>query len=321
MSLQPWLMPTWKLLAPRIGRGELPHAVLISGPRGLGKRVLADKLIAAALCEQRGEQGFACASCRACQLLAAGSHPDRVLVTLELRDDGKVRSDILIEQIRALSQRLALSSQFGGLQLALVDPADRMNASAANALLKTLEEPSSRTIIVLVADDPARLPATIRSRCQRFEIKLPAQAEACAWLERSGLDASLARRVLDASLGNPGLALQASQQGVLELKASCRSDLQALGQGRAQALQIAENWVADRPDERLWHAAVIAREESERLANGGEGQLGLQAGAGIAELAAWFAAANRRLQLLSSQVRSDLVLLDLLHTWPSARRS
>ena len=76
MSLQPWLMPTWKLLAPRIGRGELPHAVLISGPRGLGKRVLADKLIAAALCEQRGEQGFACASCRACQLLAAGSHPD-----------------------------------------------------------------------------------------------------------------------------------------------------------------------------------------------------------------------------------------------------
>ena len=108
---------------------------------------------------------------------------------------------------------------------------------------------------------------------------------------------------------------------MLELKASCRSDLQALGQGRAQAPQIAENWVADRPDERLWHAAVIAREESERLANGGEGQLGLQAGAGIAELAAWFAAANRTRQLLSSQVRSDLVLLDLLHTWPSARRS
>jgi DNA polymerase-3 subunit delta' len=130
--------------------------------------------------------------------------------------------------------------------------------SAANAL--PLEEPSSRTIIVLVADDPARLPATIRSRCQRFEIKLPGQAEACAWLERSGLDASLARRVLDASLGNPGLALQASQQGVLELKASCRSDLQALGQGRAQALQIAENWVADRPDT----PPLIAREESER---------------------------------------------------------
>jgi len=321
MSLQPWLMPTWKLLAPRIDRGELPHAVLISGPRGLGKRDLAEKLIAAALCEQRDEAGFACSRCRACQLLAAGSHPDRVLVTLEQRDDGKLRSEILIEQIRVLSQRLALSSQFGGLQLALVDPADCMNASAANALLKTLEEPSSRTIIVLVADEPARLPATIRSRCQRFEIKLPGQAEACAWLEHSGLDARLARLVLEASLGNPGLALQASKEGALELKAGCQSDLRALGHGRAQALHIAESWVADRPDERLWHAAVIAREESERLAKGGVGELGLQAGTGIAELAAWFAAANRARQLLSSQVRGDLVLLDLLHTWPSSRRS
>lgn len=320
MELQPWLSPAWNVLASRIRRAELPHALLICGPRGLGKRALAERLVASALCEARSEDGFACTRCRACQLLTAGSHPDRVQVSLETRDDGKLRSEIVFEQIRILSQRLALSSQFGGLQIAIIDPADCMNPNAANALLKTLEEPSSRTVIILVADEPSRLPATIRSRCHRFDIKPPATESACAWLVEKGLDADIARRTLAACLGNPGLALEASQQGVLELKASCQRDLQALGRGSARALEIAEAWAADRPDERLRHAAVIAMEETERLAKGAAGTPGLNAEEGISRLGTWFAAANRARQLLSTQVRSDLVLLDLMHAWPSGPR-
>lgn len=321
MELQPWLRPVWNVLASRIRRAELPHALLICGPRGLGKRALADRLVASALCEARLEDEFACLRCRACQLLAAGSHPDRVLVSLEARDDGKLRSEIVFEQIRALSQRLALSSQFGGLQIAIIDPADCMNPNAANALLKTLEEPSSRTVIVLVADEPSRLPATIRSRCHRFDVKPPATEPACAWLVENGLDADVARRTLAACLGNPGLALEASQQGVLELKAGCQRDLQALGRGSARALEVAEAWAADRPEERLRHAAVIAMEETVRLAKGAARSPDLNAQEGISRLGSWFADANRARQLLATQVRSDLVLLDLLLAWPGLQRS
>ena len=167
MSLAPWHSEAWTSLRARLSRGALPHALLLCGPEGLGKRAFAEAFVALALCEQRGD--VACGRCRACQLLAAGSHPDRVRVGLEERDDGKLRSEIVVEQIRRLSERLAMTPQFGGLQLVLIDPAEAMNAAAANALLKTLEEPTRGTVIVLVSNAPGRLVATIRSRCQRIE--------------------------------------------------------------------------------------------------------------------------------------------------------
>ena len=188
MTLQPWLAPAWQLLADALRSGRIHHALLFGSPRGYGKRALADAFAAAALCPQRGADGRACGVCRSCLLVAAGSHPDLVRVTFELRDDGKTRTELTVDQLRALGHRLALSSQFGGLQIAVIDPADAMNASAANALLKTLEEPASATIIVLVADDPSRLPATIRSRCQRIDIAAAgarAGARMAAWPESS----------------------------------------------------------------------------------------------------------------------------------------
>jgi len=154
MTLQPWLSPTWNTLADALRSGRVHHAMLFASPRGYGKRVLADAFAAAALCTQRTADGHACGTCRSCLLVAAGSHPDLVRVSLEVRDDGKTRSELTVDQLRALGHRLALASQFGGWQIAVIDPADAMNASAANALLKTLEEPASSTVIMLVADDP-----------------------------------------------------------------------------------------------------------------------------------------------------------------------
>jgi DNA polymerase-3 subunit delta' len=315
MSLPDWYAATWQSLAGRLERGALPHALLICGDEGLGKRELASALAKAALCEQRRPDGFACGECRACRLLAAGSHPDLVSVGLELKDDGKPRSEIIIEQIRTLSQRLALSSQYGGLQLAVIDPADKMNRSAGNALLKTLEEPTASTVIVLVSDQPSRLPATIRSRCQRVEAPLPGPQQAQAWLRENGAPAALVDQALAVALGNPGLALRALRDDALNLRDQCRNDLALLGSGRRSALAVAEAWSADRPEQRLWHAAALVRDESLALASDAGSAFGLTGAHEIPKLAAWFAAANRARDLLQTQLRSELVLLDLLHAW------
>ena len=317
MTPRPWLDPAWRVLADALGSGRIHHALLFGGPRGYGKRALADAFAAAALCPQRTPDGHACGTCRSCRLVAAGSHPDLVRVTFEIRDDGRPRSELTVDQMRALGQRLALASQFGGWQIAIVDPADAMNPSAANALLKTLEEPASATVIVLVADDPSRLPATIRSRCQRIGLASPTRGEALAWLRSREIDADSAARALEASLDNPGQAADWIGDGALAVRAECLADLAALSASRVRATAVAERWAADRPDVRLWFAAVLAREEARNLACGRQGPLGLTAPAEIPKLAAWFGRANRARALLSTTLRAELVLLDLLRGWPA----
>lgn len=317
MSLPAWLDDAWRRLASAIEQQRLHHGLLIAAPAGLGKRALASALAAAALCTQRRTDGHACGSCRSCLLLAAGSHPDCVRIGLELRDDGKLRSEIIVEQIRVLSQRLSMSSQFGGWQVVLIDPADRMNPSAANALLKTLEEPSAATVLVLVADDPSRLPATIRSRCQRIDLVAPSREEALAWLRSRKLDAAKAHAALDASLGNPGLALEWSADETLALRRACADDLAALGDGRKSAYEIAERWAADRPERRLWFAGALARDEARSLARNEPGKLGLTGRGEIHKLVAWFQRANRARGLLATTLRADLIVLDLMRTWPA----
>jgi len=322
MNLAPWLADAWGTLAGALAAGRLHHGLLLAAPAGFGKRALADAFAAAALCTQRRADGHACASCRSCRLVAAGSHPDLVRVGFELRDDGRPRTEITIDQMRALSQRLAMASQFGGLQIALIDPADRLNASAANALLKTLEEPAAATLLVLVADEPARLPATIRSRCQRIDVRAPAREEALAWLRTHAVDAARAAAALEASLGNPGFALAwaAGEDDALALRTACADDLAALARGRRPAAEVADRWAADRPELRLWFAAALARDEARRLAGGAAGALGLTRRDEIPKLAAWFGHANRARGLLATTVRAELVLLDLLRAWPAAMR-
>jgi len=321
MTLPPWLAPSWRLLADAIGSGRIHHALLFASPRGYGKRALADAFAAALLCQQRNADGSACGKCRSCLLVAAGSHPDLARVTFEIRDDGRPRTELTVDQLRALGARLSLSSQFGGWQIALIDPADAMNPNAANALLKTLEEPSSNTIIALIADDPSRLPPTIRSRCQKIEVPMPTRADALAWLRSHGVEAGTAAATLDASMNNPGQAEAWLAEGALAVREECASDLAALTASRAVPTAIAERWAADRPDLRLWFAAALARDEARTLAAGGRGSLGLTRRAEIPKLNAWFGRANQARGLLATPVRADLVLLDLLRGWPARSTS
>ncbi len=191
----PWppLLP-WQVDAARAAlaqRSTWPHALLVHGPRGIGKRALALNFAQALLCETPLGDGLACGECPGCRYAIAGQHPD--LMRLELLmvdpDDGAlVEVDtITIDRVRALTDFAQLTSHRQRAKVAVIAPAERMNAAAANALLKTLEEPPAGTYLILVSDRPGRLPATILSRCRMLAAPRPAPEDALAWLAAQGV--------------------------------------------------------------------------------------------------------------------------------------
>ncbi len=165
MNPLPWHAEHWLRLQaapPAPARRATQHALCCCAVRpGLGKRAFAQRFVQRpVVLSGDPEGGDPCGHCRSCLLVEAGTHPGRDLAELPgLRKDGVQRSEIVVEQIRELSARLAMRSQFGGWQVAMIDPADAMNTAAANALLKTLEEPSAQTMLILLGDAPWRLAA------------------------------------------------------------------------------------------------------------------------------------------------------------------
>ena len=310
MKPLPWHQQHWARLQARRQRDAMPHALLVCGPGGLGKRSFTTRLAHGLLC-LAPHDGDACGACRSCLLLAAGSHPDLVRLTFGLRKDGVLRSEIVVEQVRELSARLALSSQFGGWQIALIDPADALNHAAANALLKTLEEPSAQTLLILLADAPWRLPQTIRSRCQRVEFQLPAAADALAWLVAEGVPD--AAQALEAASGNPGLAAQWTHAGALQRRREVRKDLTALAAGRGQLTDVVRRWLDDEPAQRLWFAAQAMADELSQRTRTRAGPLA--SALANEELAHCYAAVNRARESLRGPLRADLLLVELLAQW------
>jgi DNA polymerase-3 subunit delta' len=310
MNIPPWHAEHWSRLQARRQRDALPHALLLCGPRGLGKRDFLQRFVRGLLC-QNSVDGDACGTCRSCLLFNAGTHPDYVALSYGLRKDGVQRSEIVVDQIRELSARLATSSQFGGWQIASIDPADAMNAAAANALLKTLEEPSRQTMLILLADAPWRMPATIRSRCQRIDFQLPTQAESLTWLQEEGVrDAPAA---LAAAGGNPGLARIWAEEGALAQRQEVRKDLAALASGRGDAMEMGRRWLDNLPAQRLWFAAQAVADEMRARATAQAGPL--SSALDTEGLGAWYDAANRTREALRGPLRGDLLLLELLGRW------
>ena len=171
-------------------RASWPHAMLFTGAAGIGKRSVAMHVAQALLCETPRADGHACGRCPSCRYFAAGQHPDmRVLEPSRVEDDGEVKrlDHIPIDKVRELRELVDLTTHRGGNKVALIVPAELMNTSAANALLKTLEEPPADTYLLLVAHQPGRLPATILSRCRRIPVPMPAHDVAVAWLAAQGV--------------------------------------------------------------------------------------------------------------------------------------
>lgn len=193
-TLPSWLEPSWRALTGR--DAKLAHALLLSGPGGLGKRLLADALLARLLCTVASGVSPACGECAGCRLRVAGNHPDALLLAPPEaqagEDDNGERpasrgsGQILIEQVRALQSALELTASMHGRRVVVIEPAEAMNAYTANALLKLLEEPPRDTHLILVSSAPRRLLPTLRSRCQQWPVPMPGEVEARAWLEAQG---------------------------------------------------------------------------------------------------------------------------------------
>jgi DNA polymerase-3 subunit delta' len=246
-GLQPWLLPAAR--GALAGRATWPQALLLYGPRGVGKHALALHLARALLCESPQPDGLGCGECPSCHYAQAGQHPDLMrLELLELDEEGTpVAVDVIaIDRVRALIDFVQLTSHRRRAKVAVIAPAERMNAAAANALLKTLEEPPPATYLILVSDQPGRLPATIRSRCRRLAVPLPPTGAAVEWLAAQGIARP---EVVLAQAG--GAPLLAREHADAETQAERRIWLTALAQPeRLPLLALAARIEAAGRDER-----------------------------------------------------------------------
>ena len=310
-TLAPWQESVLDSTLRTLDQDRLGHALLLCGPPMIGKREVAEILAKRLLCPTPEASGQACGACRSCRLFAAGTHADIQRVSFELNDKGdKLKTEISVDQIRRLGQWFSLTPQFGNVQVAVVAPAEGMNTAAANALLKTLEEPSPGRYLLLVTDHPGRLPTTIRSRCQRIEFRLPEPAAARQWLRERGVADADATAALAAARGHPGLAADWLEQGGIKLRQQVQIDLDALASGRSNPVAIAQQWLADDSAElRLRFAADLALDTGKRQREGSKtaGEVG--------RIGDWFDAINRCRMQLRAPLRHDLVLAGLLHEW------
>jgi len=237
-----WHQQSWDSLLRLVER--LPHALLIHGVSGIGKLAFAERFAQFLLCEARTSAGEPCGRCEGCRWFVAGSHPDIRRVEPETfarrapdeedapsQRPAKPSSEIKIEQVRELADFLALGSHRGRLRVALVHPAEGMNLHAANALLKSLEEPPPGAVFILVSHRPSRLLPTVRSRCVALPMQTPPSEPALAWLGAQGLPD--AARWLAYAGGAP---LRALEDGRGPRGEAIERMLAALASGRAGEL-------------------------------------------------------------------------------------
>ena len=298
MTPLPWHREALAQLLAR--RDRLPHALLVHGPAGIGKVHFARALAASILCEAPRAEG-ACGACPSCHWFSQGNHPDyrEILPEAAAEDEEgegeaegaraeKAKSLVIkIDQVRAVSDFIALSTHRDGHRVLVLHPAEAMQPAGANALLKTLEEPPPRTLIVMVSDRPARLLPTILSRCRRLALRIPPRAEALAWLRKEGVERPEA--ALDAAGGSPLLARDLAAPEEAELRRRLVSELSK--PGGADVLQFAGTVDRANLERAIWwmqtwvHDLVRARLAGD-VRHHGEHAQALQARARSADLPA-----------------------------------
>ena len=245
--IHPWNQTLWQRLEKNIAQGRLPHALMLCGPQGLGKYAFA-KALAAKVITERPE------------LIDEGSHPDYFEVLPEDRAHA-----IKVDQIRLLSQKLNQTAQYNGYQVAIIHPAQNMNVQAANALLKTLEEPPGQVLIVLICDQLGNLPATILSRCQKLDFYYQPSGEAKAWL-RSELSEE-AELYLKLANDAPLRAVELSKENVLEQRDTVLKALIHFSQRKLSVVASAKA-LADVDKLRLMYLLSLITQDLLKLAAG-----------------------------------------------------
>jgi len=235
--LYPWQTQQWQAFNQQYEQQRLPHAILLLGVEGQGQLAFANDMVAAVLCEKDASSS-PCGSCHNCQLFVAGNHPDHTIVMPE--DVGK---QIKIEQIRDLKQKQTLTANVAKWKTAIIIPAENMNNSASNSLLKLLEEPQDNTLLILISAHPQQLPITIMSRCQKITMSPPTQMEAVDWLREQGHhNEQEVSSALLLSNGAPLAALALLSSGVLSELEQVAKDFNAVLQRQANPVALAQQW-------------------------------------------------------------------------------
>jgi len=231
----PWQALQWDTLQTRWQSGRVPHALLLSGAPGLGKYAFARAVAQRALCHAAAAP---CGVCPACRQFTAGSHPD--YFELGVEEDKK---DIAIDQVRELIGQLALTaSGTERWKVAVLAPAERLNRASANALLKTLEEPAPRTLLILVTSQPSRLLPTLRSRCQQMAFPVPEATAASAWLAGQGGKQPWPV-LLRLAGGAPLAALELAGSPLAAARPQLARQLAGIETGREDPVALAAEWL------------------------------------------------------------------------------
>ncbi|MCP4410254.1 MAG: DNA polymerase III subunit delta' [Gammaproteobacteria bacterium] len=232
----PWQKKQWSQLKHQLSDDKLPHALLLCGPPGLGKVAFARGLAKLLLCTQASESLEACGHCRQCRLFGADTHPDYYQVSRE----GSAQW-ILVDQIRALNEFMVLSSQYGHHKVGLILGAETLNRNAANSLLKTLEEPPPGSYALLVSSDPMKLPATVRSRCQRINFNPPSRSDGSAWLAKH-IPESDSALLISLCHGQPLTAKAFAKGDLLKTRQSVFAGLNQFIGGGVSGVELAKRW-------------------------------------------------------------------------------
>lgn len=242
--LMPWHESAIRQLQSAWRAGRFPHAILLHGADGLGKKAMTAWVATAVLCE-KSESGLQiCGRCASCQLIAADTHPDLWWVNPE-----EDKQQISVEQIRAATARLTHTSYRQGYKIAVVEPAHQMTVSAANSLLKTLEEPTPRSLLILITSRPSSLLPTVRSRCQKVAVQGPSPQEALQWLQKE-TGKQVAPQLLEFAGHAPLRALQVTGQ-FEQLDSQMQLGLGQLLSGQTDVTQLATDWGKEALPERL----------------------------------------------------------------------
>ena len=226
---------------------RLPHAVLIETASRQDSSALPVCLATLLLCDQPSGLD-ACGTCEACRMMRAGTYADFGLVTLRTDEKTrKVNKNIKIEQVRELIHELSLTAHYQRLKIAAIYPAEAMSLAGANALLKTLEEPSPGVLIMLVAHNRGRIPVTLRSRCQYWPVDLPGRPAAQEWLRGQGLADGDVDLYLDYADGDPELAVDLERRGYAQRVGQFKQSLGAYLRGELDVTRLGQDLASLEP--------------------------------------------------------------------------